>query len=243
MLKVLFTSLAAVLLMMSASFADPIIYPDRSARYSIDSIPTIHVQAASVCDLVLQSGERINQDIISDSLRWKMSDGMSGDTPHIFLKPVSAGLHAVLIITTTRRTYHVHLESTPDPGDVFVGFYYPSTVGQLHPHAPPAPPTPSPAWSCASPLDTHYRIYGANEFRPVSVCNDRVKTYINMGAIKGALPILVTVGDGNQDQIVGNPSWDSAHDEYVVDGVPDRLALVRDSRKGQIRTNIVRNTK
>jgi hypothetical protein len=149
----------------------------------------------------------------------------------------------MLIITTTRRTYHVRLVSTHDSGDVFVGFYYPSTIGQLHPHAPSAPPTPSPAWSCATPLDARYRIYGANEFKPISVCNDHLRTYINMGVVKGGLPILVTVGDGNQDQIVGNPSWDTAHAEYVVDGVPDKLALVRDGRKGQLRVNIVRNGK
>src|ERR1700688_1522340 len=103
--KAFFIALAAAVLTARVAFADPMIYPDNSARFSVDSIPTIHIEAASACDIVLQSGERINQAIISDSVRWKMTDGISGDTPHIFLKPVDTDLHALLIITTTRRTY------------------------------------------------------------------------------------------------------------------------------------------
>lgn len=244
MFKTVFIALMIIVGTNGASSADPMTYPDSSIRFSVDTIPTIHIQEASACDIMLQAGERINQSIISDSIRWKMTDGISADTPHIFLKPVSTGLHAVLIITTTRRTYHVYLVSTPQPRDVFVGFYYPAPIASLSSHAPPpAPSTPSPAWSCAKPLDARYRIYGARDFKPRSVCNDRVRTYINMGSIQGALPILVTVGEGNQDQIVGNPSWDSAHAEYIVDGVPDKLALVRDGKKGQRRVNVVRNAK
>ncbi len=60
-----------------------------------------------------------------------------------------------------------------------------------------------------------------------------------MGGITGNLPVLVIVGEGNQDQI-GNVTFDAAHEEYIIDGVPDRLALLRDSNKGQVRVNIAR---
>jgi hypothetical protein len=59
-----------------------------------------------------QAGEKINQAIISDSVRWKATDGVSGaDTPHMFVKPTQDGLWATLTITTTRRVYHLRLES------------------------------------------------------------------------------------------------------------------------------------
>lgn len=227
--------------------ADPISYPDGSMRYAAQGagIPVIEVQVGDLCDIQLQAGEKINQAIISDSVRWKMTDGVSGsDVPHVFLKPTDAGLHALLTITTTRRAYHVRVVSTSGEGRNFVGFYYPATIGQLRgAHAsnrtPAIAATPSPAWSCAPPLDSRYHVDGAKQFRPLSICNDGEHTYVNMGSVDGPLPVLVVVGDGNQDQIA-NVSFVDDHSEYILDGVPNKIALLRDSVKGQIRVNIAR---
>jgi len=232
--------------------ADPVLYPDGSVRYAAESpnIPVVAIETGDLCDIVLQPGEHLNQAIISDSLRWKMTDGTSGnDTPHVFLKPTRPGLRALLTVTTSRRTYHLRVVSHDGPGREFIGWYYPATIGTLHPHSAsvaqatgPQPTTTTP-WTCASPLDARYRVDGATQFRPLFVCNDGTRTYVNLGAIRGTLPVLVTVGEGREDQIIGNATWDPSHNEYVVDGVPDRLALLRDSRKGQIRVNIQRTTK
>lgn len=232
---------------VAPALADPILYPDGSQRYSVESrqIPVVYIQAGDLCDIELQSGERINQAIISDSLRWKMTDGVSGaSTPHVFVKATEGRLHALLTITTTRRTYHVRLVSTRRTGQEFVGFYYPPTVHAMREHrnvalAPKPARTPEPAWTCMAPLSSKYRIDGSTLFRPTSVCNDGAHTYVNMGGITGNLPVLVIVGEGNQDQI-GNVTFDAAHAEYIIDGVPDRLALLRDSNKGQVRVNIAR---
>lgn len=228
------------------AIAEPVLYPDGSQRYAAQSreIPTVHVQGGDLCDIELQAGERINQAIISDSLRWKMTDGVSGsDTPHIFVKPTEDHLHALLTITTSRRTYHVRLVSTRARGQEFVGFFYPPSPGMMRVRrmasAPTPAPTAAPTWTCANPLDAKYRIDGSTLFRPSSVCNDGAHTYVNMTGITGNLPVLVIVGEGNQDQL-GNVTFEAAHDEYVIDGVPDRLALLRDSNKGQIRVNIAR---
>jgi len=240
LVSTLITCIAALTGVALAS--DPVLYPDGSYRYSAEAqaIPVVTIQQGDLCDIELQAGERINQAVISDSLRWKMTDGISGaDTPHVFVKPTENDLRALLTITTSRRVYHIRLVSTNGSGEEFVGFYYPATIGQFRPHVVAAAPTPSPAWTCARPLDSRYRIDGVPEFRPISVCNDGNHTYVNMGTIKGRLPVLVIVGDGNQDEI-GNLSFDDTHAEYVLDGVPDKLALLRDSSRGQLRVNIAR---
>ena len=240
--------LAGVAMTMSVAAADGMLYPDGSIRFSAISrtIPEITVQQGDVCDIVLEDGERINQAIISDSIRWKMTDGISGNaTPHIFVKPVSSNLHALLTITTTRRTYHIRLTSTDGAGREFVGFYYPTPMNEIRQnlmareHAVSVPRINA-AWTSSAPMDSRYAFSGARQFRPKSVCNDGAHTYLNMDHIDGTLPVLVTVGDGNQDQIIGNPTWQPLHNEYTIDGVPNHLALVRDSRHGQIRVNITR---
>jgi P-type conjugative transfer protein TrbG len=243
-------ALVAAIASGTRAFADPILYPDGSQRYAAESreIPIVYVQAGDLIDIELQTGERINQAIISDSLRWKMTDGVSGSSiPHVFLKPVEGNLHALLTVTTSRRTYHVRLVSTSGAGQEFVGFYYPPSVATMRAREiakaiAVAPPTPAPAWSCTTPLDAKYRIDGSTLFRPSSVCNDGAHTYVNMAGVTGNLPVLVIVGEGNQDQI-GNVTFDAVHNQYVIDGVPERLALLRDSNKGQVRVNIARATR
>ena len=173
--------------MTQIASADAVLYPDGSVRYPVISrtIPSVNIQQGDLCDIVLQPGERINQAVISDSLRWKMTDGTSeNDTPHIFLKPVAAGLNALLTVTTTRHTYHLRINSVNGSGREFIGFYYP---------APPAPPRrfqprprPTPyhqplAWTCARRSTRTIVHGGARDFWPISVCNDGAHTYVNLG--------------------------------------------------------------
>ncbi len=105
----------------------PIAYPDGSYRFPYgEAIPNIRVGVGDECDIELQPGEKINQAIISDSARWKATDGVSGaDTPHMFVKPTEGGLWATLTVTTTRRVYHLRLESANGRQNEYVGFYYP----------------------------------------------------------------------------------------------------------------------
>jgi len=241
-----FSAATAFAASVSHASADPVQYPDGSLRFSATgtTIPTVYVQTADVCDIMLEPGERIRQAIISDSVRWKLTDGTSAaDTPHIFVKPTEPGIRALLTVTTTRRVYHVRLFATRDSGEEFVAFYYPKVLERLEAvgsRPRPAPTTP-PAYACAPPLDTAYRVFGANEFRPRSICNDGAHTYLNMGRIDGNLPVLVVIGDDGHDQI-GNFSFDNDHLEYVIDGVPKKLALLRNGGRGQLRVNIERGT-
>lgn len=230
--------------------ADPTLYPDGSARFSASGsqIPLVDVNVADVCDIMLQPGEKIRQAIVSDSERWKITDGLSGEsTPHIFVKPTESGIRALLTITTTRRVYHVRLRSTDAGGREFVGFYYPVQLERIQALGPrhiarSTVPATSPAYACSTPLDSKYQFSGSGQFRPKSVCNDGAHTYVNMDHIDGNLPVVVIVGDDGHDQI-GNFSFDNTHQEYTLDGVPKKLALLRNGGRGQVRVDIERRGK
>jgi type IV secretion system protein VirB9 len=238
----------------------PIAYPDGSYRFPYgEVIPDVRVGVGDECDIQLQPGEKINQAIISDSARWKATDGISGaDTPHMFVKPTEDGLWATLTITTTRRAYHLRLESANGRQYEYVGFYYPqeasaraaaerrraverarlaSAAVAQRDAAERAKAAIAATYTCAN-LDAKYRVAGANEFRPVSVCNDGAHTYVNVREIAGDLPQPYAL-DNDTDEIV-NYSYDRAHRQFILDGVPAKLALIRGTGHGQLRTTFER---
>ena len=224
-------------------------YPAGSYRFPYgDSIPTVRVGVGDECDIQLQAGEKINQAIISDSVRWRATDGVScADTPHMFVKPTQDGLWATLTITTTRRVYHLRLESADGRQNEYVGFYYPEDTAararraargaELRAAAEQAQAAIVATYTCAK-LDTKYNIAGANEFRPLSVCNDGAHTYINVPDVAGDLPLPYTLD--NQTDEVANYSYDRTHRQFILDGVPTKLALIRGTGRGQLRTTFER---
>ncbi len=237
-----------------------ILYADGSYRFPYgEAIPTVWVGVGDECDIQLEPGEKINQAIISDSVRWKATDGVSGaDTPHMFVKPTHDRLWATLTITTTRRVYHLRLQSSDGRQDEYVGFYYPqeaaareaverqraidsarraAQVAQQRAAAQRARAAIAATYTCAK-LDTKYKVAGANEFRPVSVCNDGAHTYINVPEVAGDLPQPYTL-DNRTDEIA-NYSYDRAHRQFILDGVPTQLALIRGTGRGQLRTTFER---
>ena len=226
-----------------------VLYPDGSYRFPYgDAIPTVRVGVGDECDIQLQAGEKINQAIISDSVRWKATDGVSGaDTPHMFVKPTQDGLWATLTITTTRRVYHLRLESAGGRQNEYVGFYYPqddaarariaASVAERRAAAERAEAAIAATYTCAK-LDAKYNVAGANEFRPVSVCNDGAHTYINVPEVAGDLPQPYTL-DNRTDEIA-NYSYDRTHRQFILDGVPTKLALIRGTGRGQLRTTLER---
>jgi len=238
----------------------PLMYPDGSYRFPYGgAVPTVRVGVGDECDIQLQPGEKINQAFISDSARWRATDGVSGaDTPHMFVKPTGDGLWATLTITTTRRVYHLRLESASGRQNEYVGFYYPqdaaaraasqqrraierarlaSVAAAQRTATERAQAAIAATYTCAS-LDARYKVAGANEFRPLSVCNDGAHTYVNVREIAGDLPQPYAL-DNRTDEIV-NYSYDRTHRQFILDGVPAKLALIRGTGHGQLRTTLER---
>ncbi|MDM8217347.1 TrbG/VirB9 family P-type conjugative transfer protein, partial [Desulfovibrio piger] len=88
------------------------------------SLPTIIASPMQVCDVELQPGEKVNEIVVGDSARWMVESGTAGDTTHLFVKPVDAGLETTAVVTTDRRVYHLRLISQRTGHTPYVGFVY-----------------------------------------------------------------------------------------------------------------------
>ena len=94
------------------------------------SLPTILASPMQVCDVELQPGEKVNEVIVGDSARWMVETGSAGETTHLFIKPVDAGLETTAVVTTDRRVYHLRLVSQRTGHTPYVGFVYADSMKQ-----------------------------------------------------------------------------------------------------------------
>ncbi len=100
------------------------IYP-----YTIGALYQVYTAPAQVTDIALQPGEELISVSAGDTMRWVLGDTVSGsgDTEqvHILVKPISSGLTTNLIITTSKRTYHMELTSFRQTYMAAVSWRYP----------------------------------------------------------------------------------------------------------------------
>src|ERR1051325_1132043 len=91
--------------------------------------PSVVCSPLQVCDIELQGGEIVRDVLVGDTVRWKVEPATSGATGgqaiHLIVKPSEAGLVTSMVITTSRRTYHIQLKSHPSQYMARVGFEYP----------------------------------------------------------------------------------------------------------------------
>ena len=103
-------------------------------------IPSIVCAVLQVTDVALEPGEAITSVSTGDNLRWSVEAVVSGEgsaqQPHLIIKPFDRGLVTSLVVTTTRRSYHLTLRSTDQQYMHEVSFTYP---GEPQKQAAPAP--------------------------------------------------------------------------------------------------------
>lgn len=80
--------------------------------------PTLQCAPLRVCTVELQPGERVIDSAVADPVRWVVDFAAGPDSvPVIVVKPVAlpnaCDLTTNLVVTTTRRIYHVTLDSPP----------------------------------------------------------------------------------------------------------------------------------
>ena len=91
--------------------------------------PSVVCSPLQVCDIELQGGEIVRDVLVGDTVRWKIEPATSGaaggQAIHLIVKPSEAGLVTSMVVTTSRRTYHIQLKSHPSQYMARVGFEYP----------------------------------------------------------------------------------------------------------------------
>ena len=94
--------------------------------------PSVVCSPLQVCDIELDGGEIVRDVLVGDTVRWKVEPATSGATGgqaiHLIVKPTESGLVTSMVVTTSRRTYHIQLKSHPTQYMARVGFEYPEDV-------------------------------------------------------------------------------------------------------------------
>lgn len=224
----------------AGSFVNAIqIYP-----YTIGALYQVYTAPEQVTDIALQPGEELMSVSAGDTVRWVLGDTVSGagetEQVHILVKPISHGLTTNLIITTSKRTYHVEMKSFRETYMAAVSWRYPHEElmlrksGQRTARASARKPVEHGLQ--IERLNFRYEIDGdAPHWRPLRAFDDGKKVFIQFPARldQGEAPPLFVVGRNGESQLV-NYRINGAY--YVV----DRLFGAAELRLGEDDQQVVR---
>ncbi|MBE7157354.1 MAG: P-type conjugative transfer protein TrbG [Rhodospirillales bacterium] len=216
------------------------------------SLPTITAAVLELTDVELQPGEAVTSVNVGDTARWVVSvtNSQEGELqrPHLILKPLDEGLKTSLVITTSKRTYHLLLQSNFDRFMHYVTFTYPedpevtaleqkraADLAALqrtaaHSRAEDQAKLPKPAVPGPAVPTVAYRIQGDAVWQPLYAYTDGVKTYIQMPPTMSQTeaPSLLALRRGKglwgDDKVIVN--YRVQHNRYIVDSVLDRALMV-----------------
>lgn len=192
--------------------------------------PSVVCSPLQVCDIELQGGEIVRDVLVGDTVRWKVEPATSGASGgqaiHLIVKPTEPGLVTSMVVTTSRRTYHLQLKSHPTQYMARVGFDYPEDVSnrladinaRIEASTIPGAGVP------AEQLNFGYSINGSARFRPTRVYTDGTKTYIQFSESVAPrdVPVLFVVS-GGQNRIV---NYRMRSNMMIVDYCIDRAILI-----------------
>ncbi|MFB7146139.1 P-type conjugative transfer protein TrbG [Agrobacterium deltaense] len=194
--------------------------------------PSVVCSPLQVCDIELQGGEVVRDVLVGDTVRWKVEPATSGaaggQAIHLIVKPSEPGLVTSMVVTTSRRTYHIQLKSHATQYMARVGFEYPEDVSakladvnaRLEASSIPGAGIP------AEQLSFAYSVSGSAGWRPTRVYSDGQKTYIQFPrSISGQDAPVLFVVSGGQNRIV---NYRMKNNMMVVDYNIDRAVLVSD---------------
>ena len=224
----------------ATSFINAIqIYP-----YTIGALYQVYTAPEQVTDIALQPGEELMSVSAGDTVRWVLGDTVSGSgdasQTHILVKPIASGLKTNLIITTSKRTYHIEMTSYRETYMAAVSWRYPheelvTTRGDVARRQAQGRTVIDRGLSLDR-INFRYAINGDDpHWRPLRAFDDGRKVYIQFPSRldQGEAPPLFVVGRNGDSQLVNyriNGSY------YIV----DRLFAVAELRLGEDDQEVVR---
>lgn len=192
--------------------------------------PSVVCSPLQVCDIELQAGEIVRDVLVGDTVRWKVDPATSGapngQAVHLIVKPAEAGLMTSMVVTTSRRTYHIQLKSHPTQYMARVGFDYPEDINarfaeinaRIEASVVPGAGVP------ADQLDFSFHVSGSARWRPTRIYSDGMKTFIQFpSSLSGQDAPVLFVVSGGENRIV---NYRMKGTMMVVDYNIDRAILV-----------------
>jgi P-type conjugative transfer protein TrbG len=192
--------------------------------------PSVVCSPLQVCDIELQPGEAVRDVLVGDTVRWKIepatSGAIGGQAIHLIVKPSEPDLVTSMVVTTSRRTYHIQLKSHHSQYMARVGFEYPEDVtskltdmnARLEASIIPGAGVP------AERLNFGYTVSGNARWRPTRVYSDGTKTYIQFPrSISGQDAPVLFVVSGGENRVV---NYRMKGDMMVVDYHLERAVLI-----------------
>lgn len=171
--------------------------------------PSVVCSPLQVCDIELEAGEIVRDVLLGDTVRWKVEPATSGapggQAVHLIVKPSEAGLVTSMVVTTSRRTYHIQLKSHQSQYMARVGFDYPEDVNARFAEINArmeASIVPG-AGVAADQLNFAFRMSGSAPWRPTRIYSDGQKTYIQFpSSLSGQDAPVLFVVSGGENRIV-----------------------------------------
>lgn len=191
------------------------------------SQPSVVCSPLQVCDIELQPGEIVRDVLVGDTVRWKVEAATSGSAGgqaiHLVIKPSEPGIATSMVVTTSRRTYHLQLKSHQIHYMARVGFAYPEDRAASLADANARLEAGSRGVS-AERLTFTYSVSGRARWKPSHVYSDGEKTYIQFpkSISNQDAPVLFVVS-GGQNRIV---NYRMKNGVMIVDFDIDRAVLV-----------------
>ena len=192
--------------------------------------PSVVCSPLQVCDIELQGGEIVRDVLVGDTVRWKVEPATSGaaggQAIHLIVKPSEAGLVTSMVVTTSRRTYHIQLKSHPNQYMARVGFEYPEDAATRLSDINARIQTMTNSDGSVPPeqLAFGYSLSGSAPWKPSRVYSDGQKTYIQFArTLSGQDAPVLFVISGGQNRIV---NYRMKNNMMIVDYNIDKAVLV-----------------
>jgi type IV secretion system protein VirB9 len=201
------------------------------------SLPSVVCAPLQVCDVALQSGERVTDFHVGDSVRWLIVPAETGSgtsrTTHLIIKPTDAGLVSSMLVYTDVRTYSIKLISTQAQWTPLTAFSYPETARAAWAKYGAATADTVLASNASGSGDVGFGYHWSGEapWRPTQIYSQGGKTVILFPNEMqyGTAPALVGLaGDGGwfsspTEQML---RYRVSGDRFIIDGLPDHFKLV-----------------
>jgi type IV secretion system protein TrbG len=190
--------------------------------------PSVICSPLQVCDIELEGGEIVRDVLVGDTVRWKVEPATSGaaggQAIHLVVKPSEPGLVTSMVVTTSRRTYHIQLKSHPTQYMARVGFDFPEDISSRLSDINTRMEIDSEAVHAPENLSFAYSLSGNAPWKPKRVYSDGQKTYIQFPrSLQGQDAPVLFVVSGGQNRIV---NYRLKQDMMVVDYAIERAILV-----------------